>query len=254
MKDLIHTITRSVRTNSPIIMSSTAIAGVVTTAYLASRASVQANRKLERFEAFEVAYDRSRKERVVDAAKLTWKLYIPTVISGGVTVGCIIGTTRINNKRIAAAQAAFVISERAYSEYRNKVVEEYGERKDQGFRDSIAADRVMATPPPTTMIVGQGQVICCELYTMRYFQSDMETLRRAVNDVNAQLLRHDQVTLDDLYHLIGLPGTSVSGDIGWYSDRQLEFEFTSVLDDNGRPCLAFEYNYTKPLFEGLYKY
>lgn len=261
MKELIGSIQKILKRNSPTILSGTAITGVLTTAYLAARASGQASNKLNEYYGVDGYHHRNDpkyvfpyyKDQLINDVKLVWKLYIPATISGVFTVVCIVGTTKVTNKRAAVAQAAFVMSERAYEEYRAKVVEEYGERKDQTLRDSIASDKVLRTPPPATMIVGSGNVICCELYTMRYFESDMETLRKVVNEINAQLLRHDQATLDDFYHYVGLEGTTNSGDIGWYSDRLLELEFTSVLDSNGRPCLAFAYNYTKPLYEGLYK-
>ncbi len=171
------------------------------------------------------------------------------------TIACIVGTARVSNKRAAAAQAAFVLTERAYSEYRNKVIEEYGERKDQSLRDSIAEDRVKKNTPPSAdiLITGPGNVLCCELHTGRYFSSDMETLRKAQNDLNSRLLGHDTCSLDDFYWLVGLNGTSNSGDLGWTSEKLMVLDFSTVLTEDGRPCLAFEYNYIKPTYEGLFK-
>jgi hypothetical protein len=90
-------------------------------------------------------------------------------------------------------------------------------------------------------------VLCCELYTRRYFKSDMEALRKAQNDINSKIIHELYVTLDELYNLLGLTSTSVSGNLGWDSDKMLELQFSTVLTENGEPCLAFEYNYLKPL-------
>lgn len=251
---VINTVVAPLKRNSTTILTTTSITGVVTTAYLTGKAAVQANHVLTAHDIYDSS-ERDRKERIKTRVGLVWKLYIPAAASGAVTIGCIVGTSRIGNKRTAAAQAAFVLTERAYSEYRSKVIEEYGERKDQGIRDSIAADRVANNPPPAILVAGTsaGNILCCELHTGRYFVSDMETLRRAQNDLNERLLRHDQCTLDDWYHLIGLPGISTSGDLGWNSDKLLELEFTTVLTDDGRPCLAFNYNYVKPLYDLFYE-
>lgn len=249
---LVNDISRALKRNSTTIMSSTAIVGVVTTSYLAAKATIKASKKIDSFEALGGTAD-DRKERIKERTKLCWRLYIPTVASGAVTIGCIIGTNRVNNKRAAAAQAAFVLSERAYSEYRNKVIEEYGERKDQTLRDSIATDRVNHNPPPNVMIAGPGNILCCELYTGRYFASDMESLRRAENNINSRLVREDTATLDDFYYLIGIQPTSTSSDLGWNADKLMSLEFTSVLTEDNRPCLAFNYNYVRPLFEGIFK-
>lgn len=251
IKTIVHKGTHTIKRNSPMIFSSTAIAGVASTAYLSGKASVQASDRIRTYERYDDY--RNRKEKLKAEAKLVWKLYIPTVASGAITIACIVGTTRVSNKRAAAAQAAFVITERAYSEYRNKVIEEYGARKDETIRDSIAEDRVKNNPPPAVLISGPGNVLCCEMHTGRYFTSDMETLRKAQNDLNARLLGHDSCSLDDFYWLIGLPGTSTSGDLGWNSNKMMELEFSTVLTDDGRPCLAFAYNYVKPIYDGMYR-
>ena len=75
----------------------------------------------------------------------------------------------------------------------------------------------------------------------------METLKKAQNEVNARLLKHDYAYLSDFYQLIGLGHTSSADNFGWMSDRQMELEFSTTLADESRPCLAFEYNYLKML-------
>ena len=52
-------------------------------------------------------------------------------------------------------------------------------------------------------------------------------------------------TLDDFYDIIGLGKTGLSTDLGWDSDRLLEIKLSTVLTEDNRPCLAFDYNYTK---------
>lgn len=249
---LVNTVTGPLKRNATVILSTTAITGVVTTAYLTGKASIQAENKLKAHDFYHPPI-RDRKERIKTRVGLVWKFYIPATASGAVTVGCILGSTRISNKRAAAAQAAFVLTERAYSEYRAKVIDEYGARKDQTIRDSIATDRVKDNPPPNILVSGPGNVLCCELHTGRYFTSDMESLRKAQNDLNSRLLGHDSCSLDDFYWLVGLTSTSTSGDLGWNSDKLMELEFSTVLTDDGRPCLAFAYNYVKPLYDGMWR-
>lgn len=231
-----------VKRNSPLILSSVAISGVVTTAYLASRATAK------------VVKDEDRDPWLSNRqlVRTYWKIYIPAGLSGATTIMCIVGTTKITNKRAAAAQAAFILSERAYSEYRDRVIEEFGAKKDENIRASIAERKVQATAPSESILItGPGNVLCCELYTGRYFASDMEALRKAQNDLNARLIRQDAVSLDELYYILGLQPTSYSSDLGWNSDKMVEFEFSTVLTEDGRPCLAFQYSYVKPLYEGL---
>jgi Family of unknown function (DUF6353) len=238
---------RNFKAHSHIILSVTAGVGVITTAYLTGVASFEAARLIKAKEDVD-GMPSDRKERVIERTKLVWRLYIPAGISTATTIGCIVGANRVGTKKAIAAQAALAFTERAYSEYRNKIVEEFGERKDQSIRDQVIAEQVKNTAPaPDILVSGPGHILCCELFTGRYFISDMEKLRKAQNELNARLLKHDYATLDDWYYLIGLPETTESGNIGWTSDKLMELQFSSALTEDGRPCITFEYNYRKLL-------
>lgn len=245
---LIKSTGRIIRANSPSILTAFGVSGTITTAYLTGKATIKAvnavRSEQERIDQRVKSYPLARN----DVIRLVWKFYIPPTISGVVTIGSIIAATRIGSKRTAAAYSILTVSERAFDEYKEKVVEKYGERKEQHIRDEIAQDKVTNNPPPTreVMLAGPGNVLCYEIYTGRYFNSDMESLRKAQNDINAKLLRDDHASASDLYIILGLPYTSHSSYIGWTSDKLLELQFSTCLADDGRPCLAFEYNYINP--------
>jgi len=233
-KELQHTI----KHNAPAILTAVGVSGALGTAYLTGVATWKARGRLS-----EQPPPESKKELVAEV----WDLYIPPAISGIVTVTCIIGANHVSSKRAAAAYSVLALTEKTFAEYKEHVVEKLGERKEQAIRDDIAQARVLDAPPSSTVIYGRGEVLCCELFTGRYFNSDMETLRKAQNDINAQLVREMYASLNDFYYMIKVPQTSYSGNIGWNSDRFLELEFSTVMSDDSRPCIAFDYNYTKPL-------
>lgn len=246
VKTIVRRVGRTINNNSPSILSAVAIGGVFTTAFYAVKNHQQATDLLEEDPDLGEGH-----ERIVNYVRATWQCYIPTAVSGTVTVASILGANRIGHRRAAAAQAAFVVAERAYAEYRDQIIEEFGKQKDESIRGKIAENRLKENKPEI-VIAGPGNVLCCELYTGRYFMSDMETLRRAENELNARLLNQDQACLEDFYDMVGLFPTSYSGEIGWTSDKLMKLEFTTVLSEDGRPVLAFEYNYHRPLYEGLF--
>jgi hypothetical protein len=82
---------------------------------------------------------------------------------------------------------------------------------------------------------------------MRYFLSDMESLRKAENRVNAHMLGHDYATLSEFYYEVGLQQTSVSSNLGWTSDHLLELVFSTTMHEGQIPCIAFDYNYIHPV-------
>lgn len=225
------------KSNSPNVLSAAGCVGVVTTAYLAARASFQAAHKLESSDPYD-----DWKEKV----KVVWKLYIPAGLSGAVTIGSIIGANRIGNRRTIAAQALVAVGERAYSAYRQQVIEEYGDGKDQAIRDRVASKLVEENPPPSVLVAGSGDILVMEAYTGRYFSTTMERLKRAANTINAKLLRHDYVTLDDFYYEIGVEVTQASSEVGWKTPKLMELEFTSCIHGE-KPVLVFSYSYLQSL-------
>lgn len=246
LESLVNNAIKGVKSNSPQILAGLGIAGVITTGYLAAKAAHKATKILEA-----ESPDLTLKEK----AKKVWLIYIPPVASGAVTIGCILGSSKANSNRTAAAITAYSLSEKAFTEYREKVIEQISANKDQKIRDAIAQDHVSATPMPEGMaqksaelvVLGKGHVRCFEMYTGRYFLSDMEALRRAENEINAKIMRENYVTLDEFYDLVDLKHTSYSGNIGWNFDRILTLRFSTVLAEDGEPCLAFEYSHLTPL-------
>lgn len=244
--NFVKLIRRNTKEHSPVILSTFAALGTITTAYLASRASFQAARLIDEDESSGGTHGDAR-ERLMERTKLVWKLYIPAAISGTTTVVCIAGANRVGANKIIAAQSALGVTQQLYSDYRDKVIQEFGSRKDETIQAAVAEDRVKNNPPKDVLIAGPGNVLCCELYTGRYFSSDMESLRRAQNDINVKVLAHDYASLFDFYYEVGLGATTESSNLGWKSNKLMELKISAVLSDDGRPCLAFEYNYVTTL-------
>ncbi len=248
LANLLTKTTKTLKTNSPEILTALGVSGVVTTAYLTAKASVRASDIIRAVESNEGAHD-DPKKRFKERVTNVWKLYIPVGISGAFTIGCIVGASKASGRRTAAAVTAYSLTERAFSEYKEKVVEQIGKNKEQTIRDDLVQDRVTKTQPGSKEIIiaGTGHVLCCELFTHRYFRSDMETLRKAQNDINVRVVNDVYVTLDEFYDIIGLSYTSNSNGLGWDSSKLMELIFSTVIAEGGEPCLAFDYNYTKPL-------
>lgn len=236
---ILTNVVKHTKAHSPEILTALGITGVFTTSYLTAKAT------------YAVARDEdadphaSNKEKV----KRYWKLYVPAGISGVVTVGCIVGGSQASGRRTAAAVTAFTVTEKAFSEYKEKVVDQIGKNQEQKVRDDIIQKKVSekSVAGNEIFIMNSGHVVCCEMFTGRYFRSDMETLKRAQNEINQRIFSDLYVMVSEFYGLIGLPHTSQSDFVGWDSNKEMELRFSAVVADNGEPCLAFEYNYIKPL-------
>lgn len=223
--------------NSPAILSGIAVAGTVATAYLTGKATFKAAEVLAMNESITVPL--TNRERV----ELTWKLYIPAATTGLLTVASIIAATQIGIRRTAAVAAAYSLMEKGFDEYKEKMKEKLGPKKEQAARDEIAQARVDGNPASSQIIiVGRGDVLCYEIFTGRYFRSDMESLRKAANDINHQVNNDFYASLTDFYDILGLPSTGISDDVGWNAGEQLELAFSAVIGEDSVPAIAFNYS------------
>lgn len=237
MNDIFRNGVKRVRSNDAEVLTAIGVTGVLSTAYFAAKGGYAAARRLAG-----EAPDMPLKEK----ARMVWDCYIPAGVSTTVTVACILGATKLNSKRTAAAVTAYSVAEKAFSEYKEHVIEEIGDKKEEALRARVAQKAVSETESNGAVLIGTGQVLCHEAFSGRYFSCDMETLRKAQNDINARIISDLYVTLNEFYDILGLEHTGSSGDVGWDSNRMMELEFSTVLH-NGTPCLSFDYNYIKSI-------
>ena len=230
--------------NSPLILTAIGVTGTLTTTVLVSRVSFKVGLDVNAGH-YEPIME-GREPEVYDFKGLVrtyWKEYIPPAGLAVITVASIICANRIGTRRAAAMAAAYTISERAFEEYREKIVEKIGDKKERDARDEIAQERVDRSPIGKTevIITGGGDVLCFDAYTGRYFYSNMETLKKAQNDVNYSILNNAYASLNDFYNNVGLANIEVGEEVGWNYSDQLELIFSTTLSDDQRPCISISF-------------
>ncbi len=237
---------KGLKKHSPEILTGIGIAGMIGAVVMAVKATPKAVELLEN-KKDELNVD---KLSPAETVKTTWKCYIPTAVTGILGAACIIGAGSVNHKRNAALAAAYGLTETAFKEYKDKVVEVIGEKKEQTVKDEIAKDKMTENPVTeveSTAIVttGYGDTLCYETLSGRYFYSDIEKIRAAENRVNKIILEDSFVSLNEWYDELGLDGTVIGDMIGWnryYGNDWLEVRFSSQLTNNGTPCLVIGYD------------
>jgi len=242
--------------NSGAILTGVAIAGTVSTAYLTGRASFKAAKIIEQnSQEFDTEYNEITTEtrvvgRPVELSTtkkigLVWKLYIPPVVMGVTTITSIVAANRLASKKIAALTVASGISERALQEYKDKVVEKLGLKQETNVRDEIAQDRVNNNPPNSreVIITGNGEVLCYDMLTGRYFQGSAEAIKRAENQINFEILNHMYASLSEFYDMVGLPPTSYTDSVGWTGDKPVNVTISTTMSPDNRPCLAIDFEH-----------
>ena len=243
----IKTTQKNISKHSPEILTGLGITGMVMTTVLAVKATPKAVRLLEEKKK-ELELNPDEKLRPIEVVVTAWKPYIPAAVTGVVSIGCLIGASSVNARRNAALATAYQLSTTALSEYKEKVVETIGEKKEQQIREKIAQDKVDKNPVSKSevIIAGAGNVLFLEPVSMRYFTADIEHVRKIINDLNYRLTSgmEEYISLSEFYDEIGLSHTATSDDMGWnlYRDGQISIEFPATTAEDGRPCLMLDYN------------
>lgn len=228
---------------SPEILTGIGIAGMITTTVLAVRATPKALRLLEEKKHEEGTDDLTALETV----KTTWKCYVPATITGVTSVVCLVGASRVNLRRNAALATAYKLSETALTEYKDKVIETIGEKKERLVQEKVDKERVDKNPisKSEVIVTKKGTTLCMDYYSGRYFESDIDQINKAVNQLNGMLLREDYASLNDMYVELGLDETGTGDIIGWNVGRigrDLVRPRTSAqIAEDGRPCIVVAY-------------
>lgn len=241
ISNFIKTVGNKLSEHSPEILTGIGITGLLSTTVLAVKATPKALRLIDEKKE---EYDTDELTNM-EVIKTCWKCYIPAAVTASVSVACIIGANSVNNKRNAVLATAYKLSESAFSEYKEKVIETIGEKKEEEVRDKIAKDRIEKNPVNNNevIITGKGDVLCYDVVSGRYFKSDVDKIRKAENTLNKKLMNDMYCSLNEFYDLIGLPFTQMGFDLGWnVNDSLVEIEFSTQLSEDDTPCVVIQYS------------
>lgn len=233
--------------NSPVILTGMALVGLAGTVYLTAKGSFKAaeaigEAEVEKFRKPDGEIDFSQPHTLSTQEKFlaTYKFYIPAAATTIGTGTCMVLATKIGLNRTAALGAALVVAERGSEQYRDKVKELLGDSKATKVNDAIAQDVIDKVPASHLAIPRDGEQLFYDGWSGRSFPSTMERVKKAVNELNHEMLYGDYASLTQFYDFIGLEGTTESDNIGWNNQRLLELTFTTVLKDD-KAVVYFEF-------------
>lgn len=225
---------------SPEILTGVGIAGMLTTTVLAVKATPKAIDACE-----SLRNEQGGELTKLDCVKAAWKYYIPAAVTGATSIACLIGANSVNAKRNAALATAYKLSETAFIEYKDKVVETIGEKKEQTVRDEVVKDRIKRNPVSSNevYITSKGNTLFYDSLSGRYFETDIEYVKKVVNEINRRILNEMYISLNEFYTELGLHETKMGDELGWnIDDGMLDIHFSPQMSDDDRPCLAIDYS------------
>lgn len=245
---------------SPQILTAVGIAGLVTAGILAAKQTLKLEATLdnsknrldivkEHPEATQADINKAYAKNIFDLAKL---YAVPVTLSAASIVSILVGHN-ILHKRNLALIAAYKGLEQAFSEYRKRVTEEYGEDVDEKFRYGI---RDVETIDETTGKKVKSQTVDTNVseYLMEFgpdndnwsgnHEHNLFFITRAQNFFNDKLQAHGHVFLQDVTRHLGIPDSKVGAVTGWVynkgtGDDYIDFGIKDMQESHGYVLMNF---------------
>ena len=179
--------------------------------------------------------EKDKKIVKVQTAVKVAKLYAPAVAIGMVSIGAIFASNNIMRKRNVALGAAYATVDRAFKDYRNRVVDRFGEELDKELRYNLKTKEVKETVEDEN---GKKKTV---KRNIKYMDSPMPSEFAVIYDdgcagwtkdpednkffliqqqryANERLKRRGYLSLNEVYELLGFPSTKAGQVVGWLYD------------------------------------
>lgn len=277
----------SLKKHSPEILITTGVIGMVGSAVLACIETTKAKPIIEdhKENVGEIHYlkdsdnyphfgeKEATKELAVTYGKTAIKLaglYAPSVALGTLSVTCIFAGSNILRKRNVALAAAYATVDKSFKEYRNRVIDRFGENVDYELKYGIKTRKVETTE--TDPETGKEKKVKKEIKIVDpnitnefavYFDKtnpnwesvldyDLAFLRAQQNYANDLLGANGHLFLNEVYDMIGVPRTQAGQIVGWVknnkdpkSDGYVDFRIHEVCketEDGYEDCIIIDPN------------
>lgn len=247
-----------VQKHSPEILMGLGIVGTVASAVMACRATLKVNDILEEKNKTVEAIHNCAKDETVDyneedkkkdltilytqtGVKLA-KLYLPSILLGGLSIASIISGYKILNKRNVALAAAYTVVDKGFKNYRKNVVERFGEEVDKELRYNIKAKQIEEkytdkngnekTRKKTVYEIADDKKPGEGISEYAKFFDEWNTdehskdpeynlmfLRKQQDYANEILKSQGYLFLNEVYDMLGIPRTQAGQVVGWIYDE-----------------------------------
>lgn len=165
------------------------------------------------------------------------KLYGPSVAIGVASLGCMIGSNRILNKRNVALAAAYTAVDKSFKEYRDRVIDRFGKQLDKELKYGIKAQEIeeVSVDEKSKEIVKKNTVEvmdpnCYSQYSIVFddgnagWDPDPELTKyfliQQQNWANERLKARGHLFLNEVYDMLGVKRTKAGAQVGWIYDEK----------------------------------
>lgn len=242
--------------HSPEILVVAGIAGVVTSAVLACKATLKVNAVVDEaktnIDKIHTATEKgvteagetytaedSKKDLAIVYTKTGWeltKLYAPAIGLGALSIVGIVSSHRILRKRYVGLAAAYTAIDKSFKDYRGRVVERFGKELDRELKYNIKTKEIEETVVDEN---GKEQKVKTKISVAspnipsdyaRFFDETCPNWEKDANYnktfllmqqsyANEVLKRRGHLFLNEVYDMLGMDRSPAGQVVGWMYDE-----------------------------------
>ncbi len=229
---------------SPEALLAAGIVGMVGSTVLACRATLkmemvldEAQIKLHQAKTLEHP-DYSEKDRSRDTSLIYFqsgvkivKLYAPAIVIGGISIYALTSSNRILTRRNVALTAAYGALEKGFNQYRERVVDRYGEEVDRDLRygtEIVTIEDKKGKKQEVVRVSMDDPSIYARFFDPvspswdKNPEYNMIFLKCQQNYANDLLKSRGHVFLNEVYDMLGLPRSQAGAVVGWVLSKNGE--------------------------------
>jgi hypothetical protein len=269
------------RKHSPEILMVSGVVGIVASTVMACKATLkaedvidEARGKLEKIQYAKENIDTEdyseqdyKKDLVityVQAGMGFVKLYGPAILVGAASIGCILGAHGIMKKRNLALIAAYKAVEKSFTDYRKRIVEEFGADKDRLLKNGITQSKVSVIEvdengktKKTQKVVENVDPNGLSQYA-RFFDEasinwsktpeyNLTFLKCQQSYANDLLRSRGHIFLNEVYDLLGIPRSQAGAIVGWVNGKGDGFVDFGIFDGERMAVRDFVNGYERSI-------
>ena len=267
MSGAFNNVSFKMKKHSPEILMVAGVAGVVVSAVMACKATLKVDaimdetkEKMDKIHKAEedgvtesgedYFVEDAKKDTAIVYAQTGFKLvktYAPAVAIGTLSIASILASNNILRKRNVALAAAYATVDKSFKEYRNRVIEKFGQEVDRELKYNIKAEKVPTIEvdeetgkekkvKKNAFVVNPSDVSGYARFFAKYTvdedgnsilnphwepnnEYNIMFIKAQENYANDLLRAKKRLFLNDVYEMLGLPRTKAGQVVGWVYDE-----------------------------------
>lgn len=253
----IHKAGFTIQKHSPEILVAAGIIGSVASAVLACKATIKAAKVAEEaHKQLDVIHEAGENGKTAGGESYTEedkkkdltvvyaqtgvkfaKIYGTSVLLGAASIASILVGHNITRKRNVALAAYAAAVDKAFKDYRGRVVERFGEQVEKELRYGIKAQEIETTTEDGKTTKETAQVVADDYDPNKYSpyakifdethpdwhkdpEQNLYYLKARQSQANDMLRARGHLFLNEVYDLLGFPRTKAGAIVGWVYDEK----------------------------------